>query len=459
MDELEGDESMSSQNDSMSSTASTDSHLRHIYRHDATVFGLSSDLSSLNLPTKRDILKYYFYLADNSMEQSRKFSYKKFTATVRDKLIEIWNMLGIQIILKDSITTKLNNLLDKYQAENKKKVAGTTFAAFVQSTNELFYIGRCKCNLKTDRCTCGLISPHLTEFMFDQNNDRKSTIPEYAVEGDELMPVTMTTAGRSSDPSWEPPPSMDMGNIADAQSSSTHVGGGTVRGTYNKRFAARNYAMVCDRFGASDRMASAMATALLKDFGIQDEQGNPLIMDKAKLRREKEKCRQDELRKHRDTSILRAFSFDGRKDDSLTREKIDGRYHTRMVKEPHLVILREPHSHLLGYVTAQNEDAEHKFMYLNEFFTNNTIPLDSLIGICTDGEPTNTGIHRGIIRRFELDLQRPLHWFVCLLHFNELPFRLLFETLEKSNTTGPRSSTGILSKEIETCEDRPVCNS
>lgn len=96
-------------------------------------------------------------------------------------------------------------------------------------------------------------------------------------------------------------------------------------------------------------------------------------------------------------------------------------------------------------------------MTLNAFFVEKEIALDALIGICCDGEPTNTGVRNGILRRFQLHLNRPLHWFLCLLHFNEPPFRHLFDTLDKSSTTGPRTTTGRLGKQIETCENLPVC--
>ena len=179
-------------------------------------------------------------------------------------------------------------------------------------------------------------------------------------------------------------------------------------------------------------------------------------MDKNKVRREKAKCRQELLLKQYDASNSIAFSFDGRKNDALTMEKINEKFHARIVKEPHLVVLKEPNSQLIGYTKVENEDAEHKLMTLNAFFVEKEIALDALIGICCDDEPTNTGVRNGILRRFELHLNRPLHWFVCLLHFNELPFRHLFDTLGRSSTTGPRTTTGTLGKQIEMCENLPV---
>lgn len=48
-------------------------------------------------------------------------------------------------------------------------------------------------------------------------------------------------------------------------------------------------------------------------------------------------------------------------------------------------------------------------------------------------------------------------WFVCLLHFNEHPFRYLFQTLEKSSTHGPQMTPGAWNKQIKDCEKIPVC--
>lgn len=173
--------------DSKAATTSTstekESSLTHMLSHDVAAFGVSCDLSGLNLTTKQDILRYYFFLTERAKIQSNMFSYKTLTPHVSDKLIEIWNKLNIEITQKRNIVRKLNTLLDKYQTEDKCKTKGSTFAAFVQSTKELFNIGKCKCDLKAALCSCGLIPENLKEFMMDQHNERKSTIPEYGIRG------------------------------------------------------------------------------------------------------------------------------------------------------------------------------------------------------------------------------------------------------------------------------------
>ena len=60
-----------------------------------------------------------------------------------------------------------------------------------------------------------------------------------------------------------------------------------------------------------------------------------------------------------------------------------------------------------------------------------------------DSTNINKGKVNGVIRRLELSLQRPLQWFICLLHTNELPLREYFEVLD-GETTGPRTSMGMI---------------
>lgn len=158
-------------------STSTESRLKHMRSHDVAAFGVSCDLSGLNLPTKKDILRYYFLLSERAKIQNKMFSYKTFTPHVADRVIEIWSKLNVEILHRRTIDKKLIALLNKYQTANKQKTQ--KFTSFVQSTNELFYIGKCKCDLKAELCSCELIPEHIKEFMLDQHNDRTLDISEY----------------------------------------------------------------------------------------------------------------------------------------------------------------------------------------------------------------------------------------------------------------------------------------
>lgn len=123
-------------------------------------------------------------------------------------------------------------------------------------------------------------------------------------------------------------------------------------------------------------------------------------MDKTKVSGERKKSRQDILRAQLFGESLIAFSFDGRENDSLTREKTNGVYHTTMHKEPHAVVVREPHSSLLGYVNLEGkgETSEAKQAELNASFTSKDLSLENLIAGCSDGEVANTGTTGGVLR-------------------------------------------------------------
>ncbi|GBL76163.1 hypothetical protein AVEN_234445-1 [Araneus ventricosus] len=58
----------------------------------------------------------------------------------------------------------------------------------------------------------------------------------------------------------------------------------------------------------------------------------------------------------------------------------------------------------------------------------------------------------------ELILNRPLQWFVCQLHANELLLRHLFAHVDRT-TTGPRSLTGEIRKSLAGCETLCVVSS
>ena len=62
-----------------------------------------------------------------------------------------------------------------------------------------------------------------------------------------------------------------------------------------------------------------------------------------------------------------------------------------------------------------------------------------------DGTAVNTGENNGALRIVELDIDKPLQHFVCLLHTNELSFWHLFSALE-GGTTGPNSFDGPIGK-------------
>jgi hypothetical protein len=83
--------------------------------------------------------------------------------------------------------------------------------------------------------------------------------------------------------------------------------------------------------------------------------------------------------------------------------------------------------------------------------------MDKILAIGADGTNVYTGIHGRVIRLLELNLQRPLQWFICMFHCNELPLRHLFLHLDGA-TSGPRAFSGPLGKQLQSCLNMEVIN-
>ncbi|GBO12754.1 hypothetical protein AVEN_176035-1 [Araneus ventricosus] len=82
-----------------------------------------------------------------------------------------------------------------------------------------------------------------------------------------------------------------------------------------------------------------------------------------------------------------------------------------------------------------------------KYTEDNDLDVNELESTGCDGTATNTGWKNGVIRNIELKIQRPLQWFICLFHFNEVPFKYLFEYLD-GETTRPASFSGKIGKQL-----------
>ena len=67
----------------------------------------------------------------------------------------------------------------------------------------------------------------------------------------------------------------------------------------------------------------------------------------------------------------------------------------------------------------------------------------------------NTGYEGGVVRRLEEKLERPLQWSICLLHFNELPFKRLFQKID-GRPIGPEIYTGPIGRKFNDCQSKKI---
>ncbi|KAF2897867.1 hypothetical protein ILUMI_08318 [Ignelater luminosus] len=106
----------------------------------------------------------------------------------------------------------------------------------------------------------------------------------------------------------------------------------------------------CDTSGVSDRSASVIVNAVLKDLGLVNKADLSNIIDKNKIRTERKKRRTDLI-----DFIISGIYFDGRKDKTLTVKKEESTRHT--IREKNIMITAKPQSRYLGHVSPTSENA------------------------------------------------------------------------------------------------------
>ncbi|KAF2895065.1 hypothetical protein ILUMI_11110 [Ignelater luminosus] len=186
-------------------------------------------------------------------------------------------------------------------------------------------------------------------------------------------------------------------------------------------------ALTIDRFGLSDRATAAVAS----------------------IRREKNRARKT-LQFTEGLSPLRGLHFDGRKDNTVALEQNGAKFYRHEVVEKHISLIKEQ-GQFLEYVAPASGTG---FNIANSIFQNiseSHYDLNTLVTIGCDATVTNTGLINGVIRHIELILKIPLQWFVCILHFNELPLRHLFAQFDETKS-GPKSFNGAIRKQLTGCE-------
>jgi len=122
--------------------------------------------------------------------------------------------------------------------------------------------------------------------------------------------------------------------------------------------------------GVSDRSAAAIASAVLVDVLIINEQDSCMVIDPRKIRRERQKSR-----KSLHTSALSTVDglyFDGRKDKTRNQIIKGDKFHPVTETEEHIVLLREPDSEYLGHLKTTSGTSLH---------------LTKSIGVDSGGQP------------------------------------------------------------------------
>lgn len=211
-----------------------------------------------------------------------------------------------------------------------------------------------------------------------------------------------------------------------------------------------NVAITADRYDVSDTATAAIVSAGFLDAGIVTKDNRILVVDRSKIRRARVALRTSSVESLQ-AEELHAFFFDGRKDLSLKNQF--GR--VRKVVQDHISMVREPRSLFLSHVTVDEGGARCLADTIWNRLLDKNIDTTTIKAIGCDGTNVNVGRKNGALRFLEMLTKDHVQWLVCLLHTNELPFRvLLLKYVGKTND--PHSFTGPLGAKLKTCQTMPI---
>lgn len=448
------------------------------------IFGEPSELPDNVLPTREQVSKFYSYVRFNKKESRKEPTFAEISEEIAVKLEYVWNKASIPIVSHKRILQLLKAYHDKYQKlmkpfKSRKNVE--TYKLQIQKFKEesrstLFDIAACKCDLSiSNACCCDKtrkVPKNERDFLRDQRTTRKMLIGGIDVIQTKknirkLHRNNWKSTGKmashfaspkkseiSEDDETFPSLSSDSDFSCDEAplSSSSKTDDVVTQKTNQMRDKLPTFAEMCDRYAVSDRCASALASSVLHDIGIIKEEDTSRVVDRCKVRRERKRCRSEvRIRMQRDVVKLCGLYFDGRKDKTLVQVKKGDKYYRQSVIEEHVTLMKEPECNYFGHVIPASGTAASIKQSIVKFLEENSVDTSNLEAIGCDGTVVNTGIRGGIIRLLEKHFQKPLQWFICQLHGNELPLRHLFFHLD-GETHGPSAFVGPIGKQLQSCE-------
>lgn len=470
---------------------------------DCPIFGTPKDLPTNKLPTGEEIIRccskerYNLALQINN----KSVSFKQVTSTVTNKVISLYEKASIPTVTDKRIAQLITALHDKYYSLRKSYTRDknkTTFKKkvdeFKQKCSLLFDVAACKCLIvvectckKTpDLCRCKItidcsckkskkIPPIELRFVYSLRVHGKGKIGAVDLRETKKCNKSLERKLRDShlyvEDVSKPSCSHSVLNLVETEDDECCVPSTdndsdqdytdpltciSSKPIWQMRVQLQSTAIISNRYGVSDRATAAIASSVLHDFGVVTDSDSSHVIDKNKIRREKQNVKA-ELCSKSDALPLLGLYLDGRKDDTLVIEQAHSKRFRRIIKEEHFSLIQEPGSLYVGHITPNSGSSEDIVKSVISYLSERDISLENLIVIGCDGTSVNTGWKTGLVRRVELYLRKPVQWAICLLHFNELPFRHLFQHLD-GNTTGPSTSKGPVGEKLVDCQKLPVVN-
>lgn len=449
------------------------------------IFGQPATLPTNQLPSCADVVKLYLFY---QKQQNEVFTIHDYATRISKEVKDLYDKACIPTIKLSSIIQKVKRLVEKMQELGKyaeKKRTLETFQSKVNLFDTLFDVCSCRCFdagvRERSSCSCPLplkVPQIEWQFWVDQKTCKKMVIGSVdKIETAKVMnrvkrlrksysgtlkPYDCVTNEEQDRQDLSVDSGDDFNEIHDGDDDPDYCeyNDNTKHGTSSEDEAESSqnrttYPELCkaiERSKVSNRQACIIANALLKDLKLLTPQ---TIIDPAKIQRQRRYWRKREIAAHTEVNKnLKCIGFDGKKDDTLVAE----RHQLKNIKQEHYVVLSYPGNIYIDHVVPQTSKATDVAKEI-ACVINETDSEESLQAVLCDGTNVNTGRNNGIIRKLELHLGKPLQWLVCMLHTNELPFRKYFSVIDEAITTGPNTSSGTISDELNfDPQDIPLVN-
>jgi hypothetical protein len=441
--------------------------------HTCPIYDIASELPVTQLPTVGDTMRFYNFLKYKLPSNTKS---NQIISEVAEGVLQIWEKSGIPTVSVQRVKQKIE-ALHLSLAQILKKKGESKLASIFTSKEEgryLLDIASCHC-VNLNDCCCPRDSkvPVIErEFLTDQRNQRKMIIggldkattsrlikkSERATKRQKYYSDVSYTEGLTTENSFQIDSDSDMNEFEHDNEGEDNL---SPNSESSENRSKRNLiklptlARECDRYGVSNSAGAAIATATLIDYGIITQDDPSSVIDRSKLRRQREQLRATLTQDGQSNMSMKgpvSLFFDGRKDHTLCSISKNSK---GSVSEEHITLIEEPHSVYLGHLTPESGSSANISSAIIDFFHENNTSLHNLIALGADGTNVNTGFQNGVFRLLELHLGRPLQWLVCMFHCNELPLRHLMMHLD-GTTSGPSAFSGNVGKALQKCGELSI---
>ena len=437
------------------------------------ILGIPSEILENKLPSNGDLISQWRLLVDSEKKPGLKPARGELIARVALKAFGVWKRASIPTINLKSIGRKIDVVVDRYRDMMKSiKKESEHFqkkrADFQIYLKQLFDVAACMCAFfESCKCPKELKVPiEERRFLLDQRGDRKMIIagvdPKLTRRYLKKFARNLST-GPECDQTLSQPQEEEMdipeveSNIDITKDQSYEIEGAGRAKERNNTLKMPNLAVAAERTGMSSRSVAILTNAVLEDFNIVTPSTSHHVVDRNKVVRQRKRVREENLehsKKTVETNNSIGMYYDGKKDETLTTVRKGVAMSTVRSVEEHYTIILEPNCIYKAHVSPKSGTAKNVSGAIIEVIDN---LMESIHLIGCDAKNVNVGIKGGVIALLENVVGRPLQWCICLLHMNELPLRHLVKVLD-GGTTGPKSFNGVLGKQLESVQSRPIVN-